>query len=277
MVTDALKRSRGLLSYGLLAVAALYLVSGLSLMFKSKDAVGLDFAGKSAAFGYLFGSPVLIVCLVAAVALVSGLGEPASNARAVVLAALVIAGLAFVLAVITFFASLGAGESGYGPGIFGGVLGAGKIVGVLLGVARLLLLGLAAWFTYSVLRASPKTVPQSASGQHSAQGYDGSAGPGQTGWSQPEGGELHRGWDRPPGAGDASPPGATAASWADPYQGQPEQQGLPASQWLQPEASYLPAPGAQPGTPAPADPGQEAPVEGEQPPQRQSWWQGPTT
>lgn len=258
MVTDALKRSRGLLSYGLLAVAGLYLVSGLSLMFKSKDAVGLNFAGKSAAFGYLFGSPVLIVCLVAAVALVSGLGEPASNARAVVLAALVIAGLAFVLAVITFFASLGADESGYGPAIFGGVLGAGKIVGVLLGVAQLLLLGLAAGFTYSVLRALPKTVLQSASVQHSAHGYHGSAGSGQTGWSQPEGGEVHR-------------------SWADPYQGQPEQQGLPASQWLQPEAGYLPAPGAQPGTPAPAEPGQEPPVEGEQPPQRQSWWRGSAT
>jgi hypothetical protein len=282
MVTDALKRSRELLSYGLLAVAGLYLVSGLSLLFKSEDAAGLNFADKSAAFGYLFASPVLTVCLVAAVALVTGLGELASTARVVVLVALVIAGLALVLAVITLLASLGADKSGFGAGLFGGVLGAGKIVGVLLGSAQLLLLGLAAWFIYQVLRGLPVTGQRPPSGEGSSQTYVGSSDSSRPAWNQRAVGQgasggSRSGRDRPSPPGEPSSTGQSAVGWTDPYQGHPEQQGLPASQWLQPQSAYQPDTAAAAAPDAVGHPDQDVAVEGDRPAGEQSWWDGRST
>lgn len=258
MVSDALKKSREILAYGLLAVAALYLISGLSLLLKSEADLGssIGFAGKSALFGHLFAHPVLIFSLIAAVALVVGFGEVSKNARIVVLIALAIAVIALVLALISWFASFGADDNASGGPFFGGVLGAGKIIGILLGLAQLLLLGLTAWFAYTAFKALPKGTSQTASSWGQPQGYAGSPGYGQPTWGSPESGYgQQQGWSQGQSAqgwpsgqtGGAVPGGSTAPGWGDSPQGQPEHQGQPASAWGGAEPAQAAPTEGQPG------------------------------
>jgi hypothetical protein len=290
VLTDALKKSRDVFAYALLAVAALYVISGLSLLLKSPNEIGLDFSGKAAAFGYLFAHPALIFSLVAAVALVVGFGEASKSARVVVLIALAIAGVALLLALISWLASFGGNDNGQPFG--GGVFGAGQIVGVLLGLAHLLLLGLAVWFAVIALKALPRTAPRSASTWGQPAGYGGSPGYGQPMWGQQQAGSgqhpqawgqpsSSQGW--PPGQpGGASATGANAPGWGDPYQAMPDYQGQPASAWGGAAPSSQPPTEAQPGWGAPGQPqqwGQAAPAAGQwhgaegvqQPPATQPW------
>ncbi len=249
MVTEALRKSRDIFAYGLLAVAALYLISALSLLFKSEDDVGLDFSGKAAVFGHLFAHPLLVFSLIAALALAVGLGGASKNARTVALVALGIAGVALLLRLICWFTAFGADDDG-GADVFGGVLGAGKIVGIVLGLADLLLLGLTAWFAYTVLQSLPKTSQSTASAWGQQQGYAGQQGYGQPGWGQqgsgysgqPGWGQQGQGWGAGSGSG-ATAAGATAAGgWGDQSQAQAEQQGQPASAWTGSEqGGYSPA------------------------------------
>lgn len=266
MVTEALRKLRELFAFGLLAVAALYLVSGLSLLLKSGRAGvlgfagGLDFAGKSAAFGYLFASPVLIVSVAAAVALVA-FGTPAKHARIVAMIGLAIAGVALLLAVIAWLASFA--DTSNGLGLAGGVLGAGKIVGSLLGLAQLLLLALTTWFGFAVFSALPKAARQTSSwGQ--AQGYGAQQPYGQPTWEHQDGGygqpqawgqpSVQAGWQSgPPAGGQVA--AAAAAGWAMPEQGQP------ASAWVSADPAY--------GAPLQGEPGWSA--GGQHPPQ---WYPG---
>lgn len=286
MVIDALRKLREIFAFGLLAVAALYLVSGLSLLLKSERDVmldfggGLDFAGKSAAFGYLFASPVLIFCVVAAVALVA-FGTPTKHARIVAPIGLALVGLALLLGAIAWLASF-TSTSNDGLGTAGGVLGAGKIVGGLLGLAQLLLLALATWFSFAVFSALPKAARQTSPWAQ-AQGYGGQSPYGQHAWSQQEGGygqpqawgqpSVQAGWQ--PGQPTGGPVADTPeAGWAMPEQGQP------ASAWVSADPAYGASLQGQqgwgageqqpaqwyPGTPAPGgwqEP-QGAPLEGDQ-------------
>ena len=153
---EATKKFRDIFAYGFLLVAALYLISGLALLSKSGEGIGPDFSTRAALFGHLFAHPVLVFSLVAAVTLAGGFGEPSRSARTVVLVALGIAGVAFLLAVVCWLSSLGAyGDFGIGPA-FGGVVGAGNVVGTVLSLAQLLLLGLATGFAYTSLQSLPK-------------------------------------------------------------------------------------------------------------------------
>lgn len=265
MITDALKKFREIFAYVLLVVAALYVISGLSLLLKSKDDIGgLGFSGKAATFGYLFTHPVVIFCLIAAVALVVGFGAVTKHARIVVLVALAIAGIALLLALVSWFSSFGADDN-FGSGPFGGVLGAGKIVGILLGLAHLLLLGLTAWFAFTVFKALPKSAPQSATSWGQPQGYGAAPGYGQPTWGQQDTGyRQQQGWGQPqqgwPGGqtAGATAVGATAAGWGDSSQGQPDHQGQPASAWGAASAPQ-PSPGeGQPGWGSPGQPQQWA-------------------
>ena len=45
MVSDAIKKYRDMFAFGLLAVAVLYLISGVSLLVKSEDDTFLSFTG----------------------------------------------------------------------------------------------------------------------------------------------------------------------------------------------------------------------------------------
>ncbi len=282
MVTEAIKKFRDIFAYGLLAVAALYLISALSLLFKSKDDVGLDFSGKAAVFGYLFAHPLLVLSLIAAVALAVGFGEASKNARIVTLVALGIAAVALLLGLICWFSGFGADDSDLNSvGLFGGVFGAGKVVGIFLGLAQLLLLGLAAWFAYTALQSLPKTSGSTASAWGQPQGYGGQQAYGQPSWGQQSSGyPAQPGWGQPGqqgwGAGTSGATavtGATAAgSWGDQSQAQADQQGQPASSWTSPEQQQPVAGWGQPGQQG--QPGQSSQAWGQPeqvPPQQQSW------
>jgi hypothetical protein len=285
VVPDALKRFREVFACVLLGVAALYLIGGLSLLAKD---TGLNFSGKAAAFGDLFGHPFVILSLVAAVALVVGFGEASRHARVVVLIALAIAGIALLLALVTWLASFGSYEVGSPIGV--SVSGPGKVVGGLLGLARLLLLGLTAWFAFSALKALPKAAPQaSAWGQP---GY-GPAGYAQPAWGSPDSGygQQPQGWAPSPSAqgwpggqaGAAPAAEATGAGWGDPAAGFPDYQGQPASAWgaagpgspVPPAPEGWTAPGAAQQW-APAGAGQwHRPAEAPQPPDGGQPWRAP--
>jgi hypothetical protein len=183
VVSDAIKKYRDVFAFGLLAVAVLYMISGLSLLFKSEEDSFLDFSGRAAQTSYLFMHPLLIISLAAAVALAVGFGSASANARAVVVSALVVGGISMVFGLVSWLASFGYDGSG-----FGGVITAGKIVAIFLGLAQLLALGLTLFFAIAALQTLPKRVPQAqqwgappAYGQHQ-------------GWGQPDAGQQ---WGQP--------------------------------------------------------------------------------
>ena len=310
MITDATKKFREIFAYALLGVAALYFISGLSLLFKSEeDFGGAAFADRAATVGYLFTHPILVVSLAVAVALVAGFSEASKNAKVVVMAALGIGGLSLLFALISWFSAFGADSEG-GLEVFNGVFGAGKLVGILLGLAQLLFLGLVVFFAFSLLRAFPKTAPSSQWGQP---GY-GQQG-GQT-WGQQDQGYQQPGGQPQSYGTEYSTGGATAAGWGDQSQAEQQQQtpppqGQSASSWEQssqgwsqdqaqpawgeqpadatqqqwgatspsagepavpPASADQPAPTAEPG----ADPNADPERRDDQPPQQGGWWQQPS-
>ena len=271
MITDATKKFREIFAYALLGVAALYFISGLSLLFKSADDFGgAGFADRAATVGYLFTHPILVVSLAAAVALVTGFSEASKNAKVVVMAALGLGALSLLLALISWFSAFGADSQG-GLEAFNGVFGAGKLVGILLGLAQLLFLGLVVFFAFNVFRAFPKTAPsgqwqQSGYGQQGGQTWgqqdQGYAAQGGQGWGQQDQGYSQPGGQPQSYGQEYSSGGATAAGWGDqsqPEQQQPPPQGQPASSWEQPSSQGWSQDQAQPAwgeQPAEASPQQ---------------------
>jgi hypothetical protein len=211
--TAATKNSRDIIAYALLAVAALYFIGALSLLLKSSGGQfsGIGFAEKSAIFGAGFTAAVPLLSLVAAVVLVTRLGEPSANARMVVLAALGIAGLDLLFGVITFFAQLGASSL---VGEFSGVQGAGKIVGFVVGLAHLLFVAAALFYILTELQRLPAPARARAASQWGAdRGYAQYGGQGaQQPWGQPDQG-YRPGGQQP--WGPAGPTGQQAWGQAD--------------------------------------------------------------
>lgn len=202
MPTDATKKYREHLAFGLLAVAALWFVGSLSLLLKSSD---FGFAAKSAAIGGLFEAPIAVFSLVLAVLLVTRFGEPSRNARVVVLVALGIGALNLLFAIISFFAQFGANIAGGYEGI--GL--AGKGVGALLGLAALIFLVVAVLFMFAELQGLPSPVAAqpswgAAPGGYGSYGY-GAAPTGQQAWGQPSAGTGQG--PQPYGAGQGYPQG----------------------------------------------------------------------
>lgn len=269
MINDATKKYRELMGFGLLAAAALGLISALSLLFKSGDDLGsgVGFSEKSAAFGYLFESWLVVLALVGAVVLVTRLGDLSASARIVVLAAMGIGGVDVLFAVITFFAQFGA-DSQAGVTLFGGVLGAGKTVGVLLGLAHLIVLLVALLFLYTAFQSLPAPAAAPASqwgvgpgvGQYGAQQPPGA--PGQQPWQQPDQGYGQQGWAQPgqpypgqtqqPTSSGWTTPAAGQQGWAAPAASAQQQPSAPA--WPQPDPPGWGQPQAQPQANAPAPP-----------------------
>jgi hypothetical protein len=263
VLTDAVKKLRDVLAFALLGVAALYLISGLSLLFKSESDAGGPFSERAGWFGYLFTHPILVVSLVVAVLLVVGFGEVSRHAKVVVLGALGLGALSLLFAVICWVTSFAADDrSGFGA-LFGGVLGAGKIVGTFLGIAQLAFLALAVLFIGTVFQKFPRTAratsqqwgPQQGYGPQ--QPYPGSSGYGPYG--QPGYGQEQQGWGAAPPVptGYAGAPGAGAVG-APPYSEQQAWGQPPAEQagWAQPPAGQSPGwgpPAAQQWGPAPSE------------------------
>jgi hypothetical protein len=214
VVVDVVKKLRDVLACALLAVATLYLIGGLSLLFKSErdfGGAGLPFSTRAGAFGYLFSHPILVLSLLAAVILAAGFGEASRYAKIVVLAALGIGSLSLLFAVICWLTAFGANDGLVSP-LFGGVVGAGKVVGSILGIAQLGVLALAMLFIFAVFQRLPKTGRsrrQQSWGEH--QGYGGpQQGYGQ-GYAPP--GYAPQGYDQQQGYGQ---PGYGAQGYGQP-------------------------------------------------------------
>ena len=233
MLSDATKKYRDVFAFGLIGVAALVLLSGISLLFKSGDDLGgAGFSEKSMFFGPLFTSLAIIAPLVLSV-VIATVEEPGKNARTVVLAALGVGGAATLFAVITWFASYGVDSEGFGAG-FGGVFGAGKIVGTLLNLAAIGLIGLALLFIVSVYQRFPKPAPaQQGWGQQPQQGW------GQQGWGQ----GSQQQWGQSGQQQWGQHQGYASGGWGEQSQAQAQQQGQPASAWGQ----QADQPSGQPG------------------------------
>lgn len=240
MVIDATKKHREVFAYGLLGVAALYLISALSLLFKSgSDLGGAGFADKASLFGHVFTHSILVISLFAAVALVTGFGENSRNARTVVLAALGLGAVALVFGLICWLAAFGAESNGLS--VFNGVVGAGKVVAVFLGLAQLMFLGLVTFFAFTAFQTFPKPVRA----QHQQWGQ-------QPGWGQPAGyDQAHsppqQGWAQQPAGYDQAPPAGwrQQAGWGQ-EQGPPHA-GYDQAQAAQPQGWVQPAGQPQPG------------------------------
>ena len=108
MVSDATKKYREIFAYGLLGVAALYFIGGLSLLFKSGDDLGgAGFADKSALFGYVFTHPLLVISLFGAVALATAWEDNSKNAKTIVRSPSGSARCRLLLALICWLAAFG--------------------------------------------------------------------------------------------------------------------------------------------------------------------------
>jgi hypothetical protein len=170
VVTQVAKQYREQMAVALLVVALIYLGSGLGLLFKSYDNTSIGFADKSALDGYVFTHPVLVASLVIAVLLVAVWGDPSRHARTIALAAVGIGAVALVFAVITWIAAFSADENRAFS--FTGILGAGKVVGALVGAAQIALLVLALFFAGMALQALPVPVRATSQwGQYNQPGW----------------------------------------------------------------------------------------------------------
>jgi len=256
VVTEATKKFREIFAYALLGVAALYFISGLSLLFKSEeDFGGAGFSERAAIVGYLFTHPLVVISLALAVAMVAGFGEASKNAKVVVIAALGLGGVSLLLGLIAWFSGFGADSELGGFGLFGGVFGAGKVVNIFLGLAQLASLGLVLFFAYTVFSAFPKAAPQQQWGQQGQQGQHGQYGqPDQQGqYGQPdqqgrygqqgqhgEYGQQGQQGQQGYGAGAAGAAGAygaqqAASGWGQDQSGYGQQ---PAQGWGQDQSGY---------------------------------------
>ncbi|MEJ7743338.1 MAG: hypothetical protein WKF73_12805 [Nocardioidaceae bacterium] len=253
MVTEATKKFRDVFAYGLLGVAALYLLSGLSLLFKSEDDAG-PFSERAALFGHVFTHPLLVLSLLGAVLLAVGFGSASKNAKIIVTATLAIASAALLFALISWLSGFGV-DSGGRLESFGGVPGAGKIVSILLGLAQLTLLALTAFLAFSAFRSLPKSATKNSGVANTAWGQDtghqgmGQAYPQNQGYGQSSGygqGATQAGpgqWQPQQGYGNPqvgygyAPPQQAQQPWEQP----PHQQNFP--QGVQQQGSWDPQTG----------------------------------
>ena len=240
VVTEATKKIREIVAFGLLGVVAVLVVNYFALLFKSEPGpLGkATFSTMSALEQSRFVNPVLVGLVVLAVVLVTHLGDLTKAARNITIAALALLGVMVLLGVITWIAALTAKNIDF---FVGGALGQGKVTGSIVQLAYLTLAGLAGFFTFTVLAALPAPVRTSAAQPAGWSGYDPNQyAPGQAPGAVPPT------WagQQPPGPGQSWAPPAEQQQWAQPAAqpqwGQPGEQ----PQWAQPAAQ---PPWGQPG------------------------------
>lgn len=250
--SEALKKNREILAFGLLAIPALIFIVGLSLLFK--DSAGFSFgapgfATKAALFGNVFLNPVVAISVAVAAALVTW-GDRTSNARTVVLAALGLGGACLLLGLVCTLAALGA-DNGLGIGT---VAGFGKVTGLLYSLALLVFVGIALLYVVLAFRGLPTARPAQPAWGQPQPGQAWGQQPGQPAWGQQPDQQWtsdQQAWGSPAPAGwDQHAGQQPVPSWG-PQPGQP-----PAPGWA-PHPSQPPPPAWGPaGPPAPPGVGQ---------------------
>jgi hypothetical protein len=235
LVTEATKKIREILAFGLLGVAAVLVVNSFALLFKTEQGpFGKGtFSTMSALEMSRFVSPVLVGMVVLAVIVVTHLGGVTDNARNITISALVLLGVMMLLGLVTWIAALTAENLDY---FIGDGLGQGKVTGSIAQLAYLALAGLAGLFTFTVLSALPVPERPGAAQPGGWSGYDPSQfGPGQPG--QPAGAAQWPG-QQPGDPSQPWPPPAEQQQWAQPSQqqwGQPAEPGQWGQQTAAPE------------------------------------------
>ncbi|HLR84707.1 MAG TPA: hypothetical protein VK059_07130, partial [Nocardioidaceae bacterium] len=222
MVTESTKKLRELLAFVLLGVVAALVLVSLSLLFKDFGP-GFEFSMKSALVQGDLVNPVYVLLLVAAVIMVTHLGEPTAQARVVTIGALALLGVMALLGLLTWISSLSVddGQATSFLAGFAGLAGAEKVAGSFGMIVFLALIGAAIYFcivTFQALPSGPKMGQQQWGGQV----------PPQAPWgAQPQQG--HEQWAPQQGAG----------SWGQPQESPQGQWGAqpPQDQWGQPQPS----------------------------------------
>lgn len=257
--SEALKKNREILAFGLLAVPALFFIVGLSLLFKSIGGNafgdGPSFADKAAAFGDVFLSPAVAISVAFAAALVTW-GDRSRNARTVVLAALGLGAACLLLGLICLLAALGAS----GDGGNGAIAGSGKVTGLLYSVALLIFAGIALLYALTAFQGLPAAHPAQPAWGQPQPGQSWGQQPGQPAWGQQPDQQWtsdQQAWGAPAAGGwDPQAGQQPVQSWGPPP-GQPPVPGW-GQQPPQPPAPGWghPGPATQPSAPAGGQPGQ---------------------
>jgi hypothetical protein len=204
VLTESTKKLRDPIAFALLAATALYLIAAFAQLLN--DELG-DFSERAFLLQDAFTSPVWVLVVLAAVALVASSDRPSPKARTVALAALVILGLMLALGLITWFVGYAADRNYTDEGI-------GKILHTLVSVARLLVIAAAAALAYVLYKALPAPVRQpkpqlqqqwgQSPGQQAQWGQQGQPnqyGQGQGQWAAPAAGGAVAGGAVAGGAG----------------------------------------------------------------------------
>lgn len=256
MIKDVTMKYRDVMAFGLLVAGGLGVIGSLSLLFKSGDDLGagsVGFPEKSAIFGANFDSGLIVLALVGAVFLVTRFGDLSPNARIVVLVALGVGAIDLLFAFITFFAQFGADSNVIGQN-YAGVTGAGKIIGVLLGLAQLSFLVIGMFYVFTTFQSLPAPVAAPAPQWGSDQGFGQYGAPGQPAPGQQRPGQPWQQPDPAPAQQTAAPQAAAPPAWDQPAW---DQQGWAQQGWgQQPTTPAPPPPGTGYGWAAPAEPQQ---------------------
>ncbi|MGH3360266.1 MAG: hypothetical protein ACRDO7_15810, partial [Nocardioidaceae bacterium] len=243
MVTESTKKLRELLAFVLLGVVTVLVLVPLSmLLFKTVEIQGQELS--DGAFGLKatmlqgdFVNPAYVLLVVAAVVLVTHLGEPTSLARVVTIGGLSLLGVMGLMGLVTLAAGFGLKDQYEGLVWFGTVEGSGKLAGTITMLALLVLVAGALYFCVATLMALPATAkPQQqqqwgAQPQQQAQ-WGGAAGAQQGQWGADP--QAQQQW--------GAPQQEQSASWGQPQESAPQQQwGAPqqeqSASWGQPQES----------------------------------------
>jgi hypothetical protein len=196
---EAVQRLREPAAWVLLVAAGLQVLAGLVLLLMGSDYAGGKFSlralNETVEVSLVTGMSVAAL-LVVAVLLVTWGDTPTRQARTIVMGALALFAVALLFGVVSWLAGLLAGGEGL-------EIGAGvKLAAFLLGAAKLAVLGVGAWFTFTVFKSlKPQRAAhqgyagyqqgqpyaqgqQPVEGQH---GYEQQAGYGQQGYGQQAG------------------------------------------------------------------------------------------
>jgi hypothetical protein len=302
VLTESTKKLRDPVAFALLAAVALYLIAVIAQLLN--DDLG-DFANRAFSLQDAFTSPVWVLVVLAAVALVASSDRPSPQARNVAMAALVLLGLMLALGLITWLVGYAA-DSDYNDEGFG------KILHTIVSLARLLVVAAAAALAYYAYKALPAPVRQpkpqqqqqwgQQQGQQAQWGQQGQQGqqaqqgqygqPGQGQWAAPAVGGAVAGGAPGGGAGwGQQEPGQQSPSYGggeqpsgwgqqqDPYAAQPPSGQPPQSTGGEQHGAYAPPSQEQRhggDQPTWGHPPQEPQAAWGQQPQEPSAWQPPS-
>jgi hypothetical protein len=234
---DAVQRVREPAAWALIVAAGLQVLAGLSMLLIGPGFTEQAFVEVS--FGNMVTGVTLAGVVVIAVLLVTRGEAPSPQARTVVLAGLIVLGVAVVVSAIAWLATLGApgGEVGAGAGV--------KTAVFLYGAAKVIILSVAGYFAYTVFQALQPARPAAQPGSIPPEGYQQEGyqayGYPQHEQQQPQqygGGYPPQGYEQQPGYGQQQYPQYDQSGY-----GQPQPQ--PQQPYVQPRQDYIQPPPQQ--------------------------------